>query len=173
MAARAVWGGGLVAHATEGVWGLACDPFDVNAVIRLLELKERHPNKGLIVIGAHASVFAEELAALSVEERDTVQRSWPGANTWVVPNVRFPTWITGDRDTVAVRVPGHAQARDFCAACGGLLVSTSANRSGRPAALGPLAVRRDFPDLDDLLPGRVDQPGAPSTIRTTSGVTLR
>ena len=29
----------------------------------------------------------------------------PGAVTWLLPNVRFPAWITGAHNTVACRVP--------------------------------------------------------------------
>src|SRR4051794_31230036 len=41
IAAKVLRHGGIVAHATEGVWGLACDPFDADAVVRLLDLKGR------------------------------------------------------------------------------------------------------------------------------------
>ena len=53
--------GGVVAHALEGVWGLACDPFDAGAVARVLDLKGRPVAKGLIVIGASPEVFAAEI----------------------------------------------------------------------------------------------------------------
>ena len=53
--------GGVVAHATEGVWGLACDPFDCQAVARILAIKGRSPDKGLILIGGSADCFAPEL----------------------------------------------------------------------------------------------------------------
>ena len=133
-------------HATEGVWGLACDPFDAQAVARLLALKRRPLAKGLIVIGASESCFTPELEALeSSAERKMVVDAWPGAVTWILPNVRFPGWITGGRDAVAVRVPGHPQARALAEAFGGPLVSTSANRSGEPAPTSGLKARRQFP----------------------------
>lgn len=54
LAVRALRAGGLVLHATEGVWGLACDPFNASAVSRLLDLKGRAVGKGLILIGTSA-----------------------------------------------------------------------------------------------------------------------
>lgn len=185
LAVRSLRAGGLVLHATEGVWGLACDPFDGVAVMDLLALKGRPLSKGLIVIGGDADTFAAELQGLDTLERQRVLASWPGPVTWILPNHRFPDWITGGRDEVAVRVPGHPQARALARAFGGPLVSTSANPSGRPPARQALQARRQFASADRqggrrfpgprdyILPGAVLAPGAPSQIRTLSGQVLR
>lgn len=190
QAARALRRGGIVLHAAEGVWGLACDPFNAVAVRRLLSLKQRPIAKGLIVIAAEPSVFSAELSKVDATARRAVLESWPGAVTWLLPNATFPGWITGGRRQVAVRVPGHPQARALAAAFGGALVSTSANRSGHPAPTRAIIARRqfrprrrwtdrrvpgrDFPrQCDYILPGEVLVPGAPSQIRTVSGVVLR
>jgi L-threonylcarbamoyladenylate synthase len=145
---------------------LACDPFDSVAVARLLSLKGRPVKKGLIVIGSDPIVFADELALLNDVDEARVLRTWPGPNTWLVPNVRFPPWITGGRATIAVRVPGHSQSRRLCARFGGPLVSTSANPAGCPAARNELTVRRYFGDaLDYVLHGQTAGESAPSRIR--------
>lgn len=175
VAASVLRGGGIVAHATEAVWGLACDPFDADAVSRLLDLKGRRTAKGLIVIAATDADFAIELSMLSELDACRVRRTWPGPETWLVPNRRFPSWITGAHATVAVRVPAHHQARRLCERFGGPLVSTSANPAGRPAARDGLAVRRYFDGrIDYLLAGEVGAMAAPSRIRdAVSGVRIR
>jgi L-threonylcarbamoyladenylate synthase len=175
VAADVLRAGGIVAHATEAVWGLACDPFDADAVARLLQLKQRSASKGLIVIGADESYFATEILAMNELDAARVRRAWPGPETWLVPNRRFPAWITGGRERVGVRVPGHAQARALCSAFGGALVSTSANPSNRPAARTELAVRRYFSgQIDYLLYGMVAGEPGPSRIRdATSGTRFR
>lgn len=177
-AVRTLHEGGIVLHATEGVWGLACDPFDEVAVARLLDLKGRSVSKGLILIGDTATCFEPELVALDPLERGQVEESWPGAVTWVLPNRQFPYWITGGRETVAVRVPGHEQARLLSQAFGGPLVSTSANRTGQPPAVSAIQARGRFgagfpAGFDFVLPGEVARPGKPSTIRTPAGAALR
>ncbi len=177
LAASSLRAGGIVAHATEGVWGLACDPFDVDAVERILFLKQRQRAKGLILIGASSTCFAPEMASLSASETQRILASWPGANTWILPSRRFPRPVSvgrGASATVAVRVPGHAQARLLCAAFGGPLISTSANPSGIPAASKSLKVRRWFGrDIDFLLPGQtLGRPG-PSRLCTLAGERLR
>ena len=103
--------GGVVAHACEGVWGLACNPYDKIAVQRVLDLKNRDVSKGLLVIGGTAAVFEEELCRLSTRQRQIVEMSWPGPSSWIVVTDRYPDWITGDKGSVGVRVPGHRQAR--------------------------------------------------------------
>lgn len=170
--------GGVIAQATEGVWGLACDPDNMHAVARLLTLKGRDVGRGLILLGQQPQMFAEELASLSAAERAQALAEWPGASTFVVPNcatVPWSHWITGDHDGVAVRVPGHEQARMVCRAFGGPLVSTSANPSGRKAPISMLKVRAYFgSEVDFYLPGEVITPGVPSRIYDFStGTSLR
>ena len=173
-AVRVLREGGIVAHATEGVWGLACDPESRAVIRRLLQFKARAVDKGLIVIGASSADFSDELGRLSIAQRTQVCESWPGPVTWVLPNERFAGWITGGRDQVAVRVPGHPQARALCHAFGGPLVSTSANLAGRPPARSALRARRVLRDgVDYFLPGEVLAPAGPSEIRTPAGQWLR
>ena len=154
-----------MAHASEGVWGLACDPFDRSAVKRVLDIKGRDADKGLIVVGAASEAFADELDALDGDMQARIRASWPGAVTWVVPNRRFPAWITGGRDTVAIRVPDHAQARTLAEAFGGPMVSTSANRSGAAPARTARSVEQALGgEIDFILPGRIGSRDGPSRI---------
>lgn len=144
--------GGVIAYPTEAVWGLGCDPFDETAVRRLLAIKQRPLEKGLILIAADLDQLRPclDLAALPAERLAQVQASWPGPHTWVMPTrPGTPAWITGAHASLAVRVSAHPVVVALCRAFGGPLVSTSANLSGQPAPL-----RRD--DLDPALLARLD-----------------
>ncbi len=164
-AARTLRAGGVVAHASEGVWGLACDPFQQAAVIRLLRIKGRAVAKGLIVIAGAADQFAPELATLDPDVVARIRAGWPGAVTWVVPNRRFPAWITGAHDSVAIRVPDHAQARALAEAFGGPIVSTSANRAGGAPGRTAQAVADALgSEIDYLLAGEIGTRQGPSRI---------
>ena len=44
--------GGLLLHATDTVWGLACDATNDDAVQRLNQLKSRHPEHPVLVLVA-------------------------------------------------------------------------------------------------------------------------
>jgi len=174
-AAKTLASGGVVAHALEGVWGLACDPFDAEAVARVLRIKHRAMAKGLILIAAAAKDFEEELCDLSAVERRTVIDTWPGAVTWIVPNKRFPDWITGQHSTVAIRVPGHDQARALAARFGSPIISTSANVSGCSPATSEVLVRKYFSvTVDYVLSGKTAGAAGPSRIRSVAdGTVLR
>ncbi|MCD9098873.1 Sua5/YciO/YrdC/YwlC family protein [Luteimonas fraxinea] len=168
-AAALIARGGVVAYPTEGVWGLGCDPFDRDAVTRLLDIKQRPVDKGVILIaGALAQLDAiVDWTRLSDDARTRVTDSWPGPNTWVVPaRADVPAWITGVHASVAVRVSAHADVVALCAAFGGALVSTSANLTGEPAVADRDALDvRLLARIDGMLDGRTGGREGPSTIR--------
>ncbi len=170
--------GGVVAYPTEAVWGLGCDPFDEAAVLRLLALKQRAVDKGLILVAATTAQFDGLLDwdALPPARRDAILASWPGPHTWVMPaTARVPHWITGQHDSVAVRVSAHPVVVALCTGFAGTLVSTSANPAGAPApktldALDP-GLRTG---IDGLVAGATGGLDRATTIRDArSGAELR
>ena len=167
--------GGIVAHACEGVWGLACDPWNESAVSRILSIKCRADTKGLILIGHDARVFDAEIDQLDLAKQEVVKDSWPGHTTWIVPSTRFPKIVTGNRETVAVRVPDHVQARELCNRVGIPLVSTSANVSNKPPARTKFEVEETLGSMVDfVLPGTISGATGPSEIRDAlSGERIR
>jgi L-threonylcarbamoyladenylate synthase len=176
LAAQALHRGAVVAYPTEAVWGLGCDPYCEQAVDHILAIKRRQRGMGLILIASAMSQLEPFLVGLSAEQRQLLSDSWPGPNTWLVPdNGAAPPWITGGRPTLAVRVTAHPIAAALCEAYGGPLVSTSANPHGLPAARMPLDVNRYFFGMiDDCLPGRVGSAAKPSSIRDlVSGRVIR
>lgn len=174
LAAQVLQGGGVVLHATESVWGLACDPHNHQAVAQVLALKQRDVSKGLLLIGATADDFAAELAPLTAPDHKRVMQTWPGGVSWLLPNREYPVWVTGKHSSVGVRVPGHTQARALCAAFGGALVSTSANISGHAAPRGVWQAQRAMGQrVDYVLPGAVGGAAKPSKILSLQGQQVR
>lgn len=142
LAAHIVNSGGILAYPTEAVYGLGCHPMDLEAVSRLLALKQRPMSKGLILIADCAESLRPYVGDLSEPAMRQVVESWPGATTWLVPVTRnVPYWLTGEHTTLAVRVTDHPIASALCRAAGTPLVSTSANISNHPPARNPLEVR--------------------------------
>ena len=160
-------GGAVIAYPTEAVWGLGCDPNNRVAVERLLALKQRDPEKGLILIAGDLSQVEPFLLDLSSQQRETLSRSWPGPNTWLVPaKTTAPEWIRGKHSSVAIRVSAHSVVQALCKAFGGPLVSTSANVQGMPAALTRSELVEYFGSrLDAVAPGELGEANAPSSIR--------
>ncbi len=175
QAARVFHEGGLIAYPTEAVYGLGCDPANGAAVVRLLELKQRPIEKGLILIASSMDQLEPYIdwEALTAVQRARIAQSWPGPYTWLIPTrAATPAWLRGQHTTLAVRITAHPIAAALCAAAGSALVSTSANLSGRRPARTALEVRRALGDrLDYILPGAVGGATKPSTI--TDAVTGR
>ena len=152
QAVRTVRGGGILAYPTEAVYGLGCDPDDPKAVLRLLAIKQRPLEEGLILIASDMAQLRPYIEPLESTMLMRVTATWPGPVTWLVPaRPRTPIWIRGRHDSIAIRVTAHPLAAALCTALGQALVSTSANRHGRPPARTALQVRRGLGDLIDLV----------------------
>ncbi len=127
--------GELIILPTETVYGLAADASNGEAVARIFEAKGRPRFNPLIAHVADAAA-AERIAVFDAAARRLAEVFWPGPLTIVAP-VRDRQAVCdlarAGLDTVAVRVPGHARAREILAAFGGPVVAPSANRSGRPS----------------------------------------
>ena len=171
-AAQVIRQGGIVAYATEYCFGLGCDPFNRDAVFRLLHLKRRSVKKGLIVLAADH----EQLTRYLQEIPASVSATWPGPHTWLLtPHARVPAWVRGRHEKIAARVTAHAQAQALCRTAGMTIISTSANRGGEVPARNYREVARRFgKDVDFILPGKVGTAPAPTPIRdATTGKLIR
>jgi len=175
-AAQVLRAGGVVAYPTEAVYGLGCDPFNESALTRLLRIKQRRWQQGLIVIAADVGQLGPFLAPVEDAIWRRVSASWPGPNTWVLPAKEgLSPLLIGEHDSIAVRVTAHPVAAALCRAFGGPIVSTSANLSGQPPARSVFEVRWQLNEaVDCIVEGTVDRQARPSTIRDArSGRVLR
>ncbi len=171
----AVRSGGVIAYATEAVFGLGCDPRNESALARLIDIKHRDAGKGMILIAADLDQLRDFIAPLSATDEQALRADWPGPETWVLPAAAgLSPLLTGGRDSIAVRVTAHPQAAALCRACGPL-TSTSANPSGQPPLRCAAEVERLFGErLEAVLDGKVGGLQCPTRIRDLrSGRVLR
>lgn len=125
--------GDVIAYPTEAVYGFGCDPYNAEAVTRILQLKSRSFKKGFILVGANWEQLEPLVDSVSPNQLAQVLATWPGPVTWVFPaKPEVPTWITGEARSIAVRVSDHPIVHDLCEAFGGPIVSTSANYHDQP-----------------------------------------
>jgi len=174
-AARVLRQGGVIAYPTEAVYGLGCDPLNRHAVHRILAIKQRPEDKGLILI---ASRFEQLLPFVEPPDdalRADLDASWPGPVTWLLPaRPDTPRWLRGRHRSLAVRVTDHRLASALCSAFGGPIVSTSANASGRPPARTALQARLRCPGTDLIVAGPTGGLERPTVIRdAASGRVVR
>ena len=159
--------GGVIAYPTEAVWGLGCDPFNESAVRRILTLKSRPESKGLILVAG----AQEELTPwVTILDSASAQRlvSFNGTPTsWVVPDTQItPSWVRGEHNSVAIRLSQHKPVQRLCAAFKGVIVSTSANPSGRAPAMNTDEVCAYFGNkIDALFHAPLGEASQPSQVR--------
>lgn len=146
-AVAAIKNGDIVAYPTEGVFGLGCDPANTDAVTRLLALKQRDADKGLILIASDREQLTPYIGTLTDAIEQKLANTWPGPVTWILPcREDTPSLLSGGRTTIATRITSHPPAVLLCEQCGHALVSTSANQSGQPACTSAQQVEALFGD---------------------------
>lgn len=158
----------VIAYPTEAVFGVGCDPDSETAVMRLLELKQRPVEKGLILIAASFEQLKPYIddSVLTDSQRETVFSRWPGPVTFVFPaRASTPRWLTGRFDTLAVRVTDHPLVVELCQAYGKPLVSTSANLSGQEPCRNVEEVVAQFGESFPVVKGETGGRLNPSEIR--------
>lgn len=160
--------GGIVAYPTESVWGLGCDPFNESAVQRILELKKRSLDKGLILVAGEFEQLEELIAPLSEQFLDRLRNSWPGPTTWLIPDPLncFPNWIKGQHSSVAIRISAHPIVSALCRRFGRPIVSTSANSSGEREIKSKSELKGQFGvNIDYIVNGKLGGNDSASTIK--------
>jgi len=167
QAAKILQKGGVIAYPTEAVYGLGCDPLNETAVHQLLQLKQRDPGKGLILVADDIARIEPFIKPLSNTERNQLNETWPGPVTWLIPVQDWvPTWLTGWHSNLAVRVTAHPMTASLCRLANMPIVSTSANLAGHHPARTSLQVRQQFnTQLDAIVSGHTNSNANPSIIR--------
>ena len=164
-AAEILRGGGIIAYPTEGVFGLGCLPNKLAAVQRILDIKQRDPSKGLILIAANPSQLHDWI---DLPQNACLPDTDPNNPvTWIVPAAeQVTTAVRGDNAGIAVRITTNPVAQAICLSAQSPIVSTSANLSGQAAAEDQASLRRQFAALVDyVVPGDCGPSSGPSEIR--------
>lgn len=167
--------GGLVAFATETVYGLGADAFNPAAVRAVFDLKERPAHNPLIVHVTGAEM-ARRVVARWTDDADRLARAfWPGPLSIVLPRAAdLPPIVTAGGPNVAVRCPDHPTALALLFEFGGPLVGPSANPSGRVSPTTAEHVRQAFgPEQVMVLDGGPCATGIESTVVSLSGPVAR
>lgn len=166
---------GVFAYPTEAVWGLGCNPFNRTAVERILALKKRPEDKGLIVVAADLSQLEAHLE-LTPEIIARITTPQSRSTTWLVPcSESMPSWVRGTHTQLAVRFSNHPLVKLLCESVAGPIISTSANPAGLSEALSEAETRAYFGDgVDCYVRGSLgDDPRPSQIIDSQSGAILR
>ena len=143
--------GGIVGMPTETVYGLAAIARNEEAVSRVYTVKGRPTSHPLIVhLSPHDDI--KRWGHLNESAQLLANALWPGPLTLLVPRTSLvPDWVTGARDTVALRIPAHGMDIDLLNAVGDAVVAPSANRFGQVSPTCAEHVVNDLGDSVDLV----------------------
>jgi L-threonylcarbamoyladenylate synthase len=174
-AADAICAGQIVAIPTDTLYGLAVDPFQLDAVQKIFSVKGRDAGRGLPVVAASVEQVERHVGPLPIAAEQLAAEFWPGPLTLILPAPPgLAADVGGPTGTIAVRVPAHEVTRALCRAVDGLITATSANRSGKPATDSPEVVASTLGASIDMLLDAGKTPGGPaSTIVDVSGAEVR
>ena len=149
QAAKIIQSGGVISYPTESVFGLGCDPLNEFAVNKILKLKNRAVEKGLIIVAGDLKQL-KPYVELSTEEEQKILNE-KSDTTWLVKKSELtPGWVSGNHKKVAVRVSNHPLIFQLCQIINQPLISTSANPSGSAPAITSQQSKHYFSNNVDL-----------------------
>jgi L-threonylcarbamoyladenylate synthase len=172
-AAANLLAGGLVAFPTETVYGIGADASNAEAIARIYSVKGRPADHPLIVHIASMDGLGDWADDVPGYAISLARDFWPGPMTLVLKRSDLAgDFVTGEQDTVGVRVPDHPVAlgllEAFEQAGGKGVAAPSANRFGNVSPTSAQAVSDELgeylADGDQILDGGACDVGVESTI---------
>ena len=158
---RCISGGGVALFPSDGLYGLACDPLDSNAITKIHRLKGRDDGKPSAVMYFSPLAIRELLGGLGPKTKAVASALLPGPVTLVVynPQRRYPLACRQDPERLGIRLIGGPLAGTMCP-----VFQTSANLSGEPAPARFDNVPESIREGVDLAIDGGELPGLPSTV---------
>ena len=151
-ASEVIRAGGIVISPTDTVYGLACDPGNPRALRRLLAIKQRSPDRGLLLLVPSLHWVPRVARELPDDWQRWTQRLWPGPVTFLFrAGKHLDKTISGASGKVGCRWPASVFLRQWLDRWEAPLVSTSANVSGQPVETSVDRLRALFGAQVDLL----------------------
>jgi len=167
-AARVIHQGGVVITPTDTFYGLAVDPLNVGALVKLLHVKGRDEGKGILLLLSQAHMMSPYVSILP--EGFEHWELWPSAVTFLLPaRPGLPLVLTGGNEKIGVRMPNAPVVSRLCNALGHAVTGTSANRSGASPASSVDEMREIIEEVDLVLDGGRLTATLPSTIVDLTG----
>ena len=165
-AGRILKEGGLVAFPTETVYGLGADALNEDAAKKIYAAKGRPSDNPLIIHITNMKALEKIVSEVPEKAVKVAEKYWPGPLTMIFNKSDIvPYGTTGGLDTVAVRMPVDAIAREVIDAGGGYIAAPSANTSGRPSPTTAQHVAEDLTGrVDMIVDGGAVEIGVESTI---------
>jgi L-threonylcarbamoyladenylate synthase len=158
---RHIAGGGVVVFPADGLYGLACDPLDAEAIGLIHRLKGRDEGKPSAVMYFSPLAMRELVSELGPRTAAAISALLPGPVTLVVdnPGRRYPLACGKDPERLGIRLLEGPLAGAMCP-----VFQTSANFSGEWAPARFADVPAEIVAGADLAIDGGELTGLPSTV---------
>ncbi len=169
--------GGVVAHATETCYGLACDLQRPDAVAKLFAIKHRPENQPVSALFASVEESKQFLQWNDIA-LNLATEHLPGPLAMVLTALPgCPLYTTpGGGGNIGVRVSSHPTAMQLVEKFGSPLSTTSANLHGKPSPYSAQAIADQYanssPKPDIILDDGPLPEAPPSTVIDVSDGTV-
>lgn len=165
--------GGVIAHQTDTVIGLACLPMKPQ-LLRLSRIKQRSLQKSFILL---ASSIKQLSSYVHVDDKELgiLNSASKQPTTWLVTaKDNVPVQLIGETGKIAIRITDHVGVKSICHYVGAI-ASTSANIAGQQICSEINHVRSVFgPSIDYIDQNQTSGTAKSSTIiDLSSGNILR
>ena len=155
--------GGIAIFPTDTVYGIGCNPYNINAVKKIYEIKSREKIKSLPVL-AYSLDIVKEITCIDSFTEKIIKKYWPGPLTLILKltDKKLKKSLKLDKK-IAVRIPDSKCTLELLEKCG-LLVGTSANISGNSSYTNPNECIKNIKNYDIFLNGGTITSKGESTI---------
>ena len=155
--------GGIAIFPTDTVYGIGCNPYNINAVKKIYEIKSREKIKSLPVL-AYSLDIVKEITCIDSFTEKIIKKYWPGPLTLILKltDKKLKKSLKLDKK-IAVRIPDSKCTLKLLEKCG-LLVGTSANISGNSSYTNPDECIKNIKNYDIFLNGGTITSKGESTI---------
>ena len=142
--------GNVVVYPTDTLYGFGGNAANGDAIKKINQIKGR--TAPLSVLAPDRST-ALSWMKLTEDEKILVSKKLGGAATVIVPVFKdiVHSSITGEYNTLGIRIPYHSFCQQLARKFGGPITSTSVNRTGDPPMTDPNHIYSEFKHEVDLL----------------------
>jgi len=145
--------GGVIAFATDTIYGIACDANNEKAVKKLYKLKKRDEEKAIAVFVKDLDM-AKKIAIFDDLSLKIANKFLPGALTLILPkkdNNKISNLVNKNNQYIGIRIPNHEFSLKLLEKFSGILAVTSANIADQKPAENILQIQQYFLDDIDLI----------------------
>ena len=150
MACSVLNNGGVIVYPTDTLYGFGCDAKNESAIEKINTIKGR---KAPMSVLAPNLAIAAKWMNIPKHDKNNVLEKLGGPITIIVPvkvGITSPS-ITGDKQTLGVRIPDHNFCQKLSEAYPNPITTTSVNRTRQKPLTNPEKILSEFSREIDLI----------------------